>query len=104
MNKNKIFDNLLPAMWGLWGGFGAYRGHMYYNNDIKKQIEDYNKNYNYYKNNQIERERPKHYYFSNIWWMSVFGIFYAIPPFCLVGISHELYNLEDYFRKRDNKD
>jgi hypothetical protein len=80
MNK----QHFLRPLWLLWGGIGGYRGNQYYNIDVE------NKNFNQYS------------YVTNSACIIAYSVIYMFPPFFVLGIANEIYNLENVITKRNN--
>ena len=89
MNTNNAKNVFLS----LWAGIGAYRGHQYYNNELKNKIEYHDR----YRKDLMER--PKYYIITNAAYVGGFSLFYVAPIFCIVAFVHEMYELEDFMRQ-----
>lgn len=84
--------NIASALFGLWGGLGAYRGHQFYNKDYQPSVND-----------GTYRKEPKYYFFTNAAFSVIGSLYYMIPLLAPISIYYELHNLEDFIRGRDDK-
>lgn len=86
---------IVNTLYGLWGGLGAYRGHQIYNKDYNHNIDDQK------QTNSKKDITTKYYLVSNVGVSLFISMVYICPPFSLVALYHELCNLEDFIRNRN---
>jgi hypothetical protein len=90
--KSMNTNNAKNVFLSLWAGIGAYRGHQYYNNELKNKIEYHDR----YRKDLMER--PKYYIITNAAYAGGFSLFYIAPIFCIAAFVYEMYELEDFMR------